>query len=142
MVTVCGVLLAWGCSRNEAPSPESKPAAPAQPAPQAPSPTPAATAAVGGGDAEAKKLFKARCVVCHGQNGKGDGPGAAALNPKPRDYTNAEWQKTVTDEEIAKTIVQGGAAVGKSPNMPPNPDLASKPEVVQGLVKVVRSFAQ
>lgn len=80
-------------------------------------------------------------MVCHGQSGKGDGPGAAALNPKPRDYTNAEWQKTVTDDEIAKIIVQGGAAVGKSPNMPANPDLASKPQVVQGLVKVVRSFA-
>lgn len=81
-------------------------------------------------------------MVCHGQSGKGDGVGAAALNPKPRDYTNAEWQKSVTDEDIAKIIVQGGAAVGKSPNMPSNPDLASKPQVVQGLVKVVRSFAQ
>ena len=35
----------------------------------------------------------------------------------------------------------GGAAVGKSPLMPANPDLSSQPEVVQALVKRVRSFA-
>src|SRR5687767_6078811 len=80
IVAVWMVVLAWGCSRNEAPAPESKPAQQVQPA--TPAPTPAATAAASGGDGEAKKLFKARCVVCHGQNGKGDGPGAAALNPK------------------------------------------------------------
>src|SRR5262245_1347901 len=25
------------------------------------------------------------CTACHGDSGKGDGPGAAALNPKPAD---------------------------------------------------------
>jgi mono/diheme cytochrome c family protein len=27
------------------------------------------------------------CTACHGETGKGDGPGAAALNPKPADWT-------------------------------------------------------
>ncbi|MFZ5896939.1 MAG: c-type cytochrome [Myxococcota bacterium] len=89
---------------------------------------------------EAKNLFKTRCVVCHGEEGKGDGPGAAALNPKPRDYTDPAWQSSVTDEQIHKAIIFGGAAVGKSPNMPGNPDLESKPAVVDELVKRVRSF--
>ena len=29
------------------------------------------------------KLFQAHCVACHGTQGKGDGPAAAALKPKP-----------------------------------------------------------
>lgn len=85
-------------------------------------------------------LFKSRCVVCHGDGGKGDGPGAAALTPKPRAFGDAEWQASVGDDAIAKTIVGGGAAVGKSPTMPPNADLKDKPEVVAGLVKIVRNF--
>jgi mono/diheme cytochrome c family protein len=85
-------------------------------------------------------VYDSRCSVCHGTTGEGDGPGAAALNPKPRNYKDKAWQKSVTDEQIKKAIVQGGAAVGKSPTMPANPDLAGKPEVVDGLVKVVRGF--
>jgi hypothetical protein len=34
----------------------------------------------------------------------------------------------------------GGAAVGKSPAMPGNPDLQAKPAVVKELVKLVRAF--
>jgi mono/diheme cytochrome c family protein len=103
------------------------------------------TAATGGGkvdSAAAKEIFDSRCSACHGTSGKGDGPGAAALNPKPRDYTDKAWQSSVTDEQIKKTILLGGAAVGKSPIMPASPDLDSKPEVVDGLVKIVRSFSK
>jgi len=102
--------------------------------------TPAPVAVVANPAAEARSLFKARCTVCHGETGKGDGPGAAALNPKPRDYTNAEWQASVSDEQLRKVIVMGGAAVGKSPIMPGNPDLDAKPEVVGELVKLVRGL--
>jgi hypothetical protein len=91
---------------------------------------------------EADTKFKVLCATCHGESGKGDGPGAVALNPKPRNYTDANWQKTVTDEELRKIIVQGGQAVGKSPLMPPNPDLQTKPGVVEALVQKVRSFAK
>lgn len=90
---------------------------------------------------EADKLFVSRCATCHGETGRGDGPGAAPLVPKPRDYHDAEWQKTVSDEAIEKTIVYGGAAVGKSAQMVPNPDLAAKPAVVAALREKIRSFA-
>ena len=88
----------------------------------------------------AQTLFNERCVVCHGAEGKGNGPAAGALNPKPRNYTDASWQGTVTDEQLRKTIRLGGAAVGKSPLMPASPDLDDKPDVVEGLVKIVRKF--
>ncbi len=90
--------------------------------------------------AEARQIYADRCVLCHGATGKGNGPSAVALNPKPRDYTDATWQKSVTDEELEKIILEGGAAVGKSILMPGNPDLANKPAIVQGLREIVRSF--
>jgi mono/diheme cytochrome c family protein len=91
---------------------------------------------------EAQEIFHTRCSVCHGPLGKGDGPGAAALNPKPRNFTDAEWQKSVTDEHIEKIIQYGGIAVGKSPMMPGNPDLISKPDVVKGIRATVRSLGE
>lgn len=91
---------------------------------------------------KAKEVFQERCSACHGSSGKGDGPGSAALNPKPRNYGDKAWQASVTDEQIRKTIIMGGAAVGKSPIMPASPDLEGKPEVVDGLVQVVRSFGR
>lgn len=33
------------------------------------------------------------CNACHGDSGRGDGPGAAALNPKPADWTSAKVQQ-------------------------------------------------
>ncbi len=91
---------------------------------------------------EAHQIFTTRCAACHGQFGRGDGPGAAGLNPKPRNYADAAWQKATTDEEIEKAIVYGGAAVGKSPQMVANPDLQAKPGVVSALREIVRTFGQ
>lgn len=90
--------------------------------------------------AEAQEIFTKRCVVCHGAQGMGDGPGAAALQPKPRTFSDAAWQAATKDEHIAKIIVAGGPGVNLSPGMPANPDLVSKPEVVQELVKIVRKW--
>jgi mono/diheme cytochrome c family protein len=90
---------------------------------------------------EAQEIFSTRCTVCHGTSGKGDGPGSAALNPKPRNFTDPEWQKSVNDEYIEKIIQYGGIAVGKSAMMPGNPDLGSKPDVVKGIRTKVREFA-
>lgn len=36
--------------------------------------------------AKGKTLFTSYCAVCHGAGGAGDGPTAAALNPKPADF--------------------------------------------------------
>ena len=91
---------------------------------------------------EAHDLFLTRCAACHGQFGRGDGPGAAALNPKPQNYADEAWQKKVTDAEIEKAIVYGGAAVNKSPQMVANPDLQAKPGVVAALREKVRSFGK
>ena len=36
------------------------------------------------------KLFTANCAGCHGRGGKGDGPGARSMKPKPRDLTQSK----------------------------------------------------
>jgi hypothetical protein len=91
--------------------------------------------------AEADTVWTQRCSTCHGAGGKGDGAAAAALTPKPRDFTLATWQTSVTDEHIEKTILEGGQAVGLSMLMVANPDLAAKPDVVKALRAHVRSLA-
>ena len=90
--------------------------------------------------AEAQKVWKDKCVTCHGDRGLGDGPGAAALDPKPRTFKDPKWQMQTKDERIAQVIVEGGVSVGLSEGMAPNPELKDKPAVVAELVKIVRSF--
>ena len=125
-----------GCTSKDAAPAEPKAAEPAA----APTPAPAAEPA-GDPVADAKDIYTNRCTVCHGTTGKGDGDGSAALEPKPRDFTSAEWQSSVTDDHLNKIIVFGGLAVGKAATMPPNPDLDAKPEVVAELVKFIRGLA-
>ena len=75
--------------------------------------------AAGKGDpAKGREKYNQICASCHGPLGKGDGPAAAALDPKPRDLSDAKYVSTISDEQIFKTVKEGGAAVGKSPLMP------------------------
>jgi mono/diheme cytochrome c family protein len=140
--------LALACGSDQEPAGGAAPAAsttaPAAVKPAEPAAPPAASPAPGGSDAErqAGQIFATRCATCHGPEGRGDGPGAAGLDPKPRNYHDATWQASVRDEHLAKIIVQGGGAVGRSPLMPPNPDLVGKPDVVAALVKQIRSLAK
>src|SRR5262245_30553450 len=46
----------------------------------------------GGNIANGKKLAETNCISCHGASGKGDGPAAAALTPKPADWTSPKVQ--------------------------------------------------
>jgi mono/diheme cytochrome c family protein len=131
LIGVTAALFAVGCNPPKSEeSPTREEAAPIQQAP-APALSP---------DVEAKQAFTQRCVACHGNTGEGDGPGAAAIDPKPRAFSDPEWQASVTDDHIKTVIVSGGAAVNKSPLMPGNADLKDKPLVVDELVKIIRGF--
>lgn len=89
---------------------------------------------------EAEQIFSTRCKTCHGEVGAGDGPASMGLSPTPRNFQDVAWQQEVSDEHIANIILFGGAAVGRSPTMPRNPDLSAKPEAVEALVGYVRAL--
>lgn len=38
-----------------------------------------------------KKFFHTNCAMCHGEEGKGDGPAGMALNPRPRNLVEGKW---------------------------------------------------
>jgi mono/diheme cytochrome c family protein len=135
LLTVAFAPLACGEREEVAPPAAGAPAA-------APVPAPAAAPAAAAEGQEAEQIFATRCLTCHGPEGAGDGPGSAALEPKPRNFQDPAWQESVTDEHIEKIVMYGGAAVGRSPTMPGNPDLIAKPEVVRALAAHVRSLAR
>ena len=86
-----------------------------------------------------KQLYQQRCSVCHGPDGKSNTPTAQALTPKPRDHTNGAYMNALSNEHLAKVISKGGAAVGKSPLMPPQADLND--QQIQDLIVFLRSLA-
>jgi mono/diheme cytochrome c family protein len=91
--------------------------------------------------AAAVKLYADRCARCHGLLGKGDGPEAKSLQPRPRNFADPTWQLAIPDRKLDQIIVQGGAAVGRSPAMPGQPDLASRPELLAALRQHLRVLA-
>jgi len=142
IVAIGAIVLVAGCQgggteQTAAPAAQSAAATSDQAAP-------AAGASAGGESATqfADEIFQQRCATCHGPEGRGDGPGAQMLNPKPQNYHDKKWQASVTDDDMAKAIVYGGAAVGKSPRMASNPDLADHPDIVKALIAKVRGFGK
>ncbi|HSG05170.1 MAG TPA: c-type cytochrome [Nitrospiria bacterium] len=73
------------------------------------------------GDAEAiaegKSIFegKGTCFTCHGMTGGGDGEAGAALDPLPRDFTNAKFQDCKSDGEMVWVIKNGSPGTGMIP---------------------------
>jgi mono/diheme cytochrome c family protein len=154
-----------GCSKEEpAPAPSQPPAAtaaPAQPAPAepaapepapatapaeaAPSPAPAPAATASATDPGAQ-VFATYCQTCHGASGHGDGPAAAALDPKPASFVDgtfkydANGNGTAGDIEDIQAVVRDGAAkYGGSPLMTPWSMLSATQ--LEAVAKYVKSFS-
>ena len=64
-----------------------------------------------------KVIYKEYCSQCHGVTGKGDGPAASGLAPKPAIHANIPFEK-LPMEYLYNVINHGGVSIGKSPNMP------------------------
>lgn len=64
-----------------------------------------------------RPVFAQYCATCHGDTGKGDGQNASNLVPPPPDFTAS---KTLADAAyVRRVIMEGSAAVGRSPLSPP-----------------------
>ena len=101
------------------------------------------------GDAAAgKEQFTMFCVACHGETGKGDGPGGAGLEPPPRDFSIGDFKIDADgngtpgeDKDLEMVISQGAGAFGGSPLMTPWGGTLSE-EDINNLVAVIRSLKQ
>ena len=114
------VVVAGGCSR----------------APETTSPNPQAADVSSSPAGEA--IFQTRCFVCHGRQGKGDGPASTGLGATVRDLTTPSWQDATSDETIQLAIRNGAQAVGGSAAMAPNRDLSDAQ--IQSLVRYIRGL--
>ena len=126
LVAIATLGLAVACSS------EAKNEAPAAGTP----PKPAVSAA---NIEQGRTLYKTNCAACHGETGKGDGPGAGVLKPPPRDHTDRAYMSTLTDKQIHDVIKMGGAIKGK-PLMPSHPQF--KDTELAALVAYVRSLSE
>lgn len=96
---------------------------------------------VGAAAFDINERYATLCVACHGAEGHGDGPGSAALEPKPRNFTDTAWQAATDDARIAGVIKNGGGSVGLSATMAPWGSMLSDAEIT-AMVAKVRSFKQ
>ncbi len=56
---------------------------------------------------QGKEIYTNKCQMCHGADGKGDGPAAASFNPRPYDLTTAEFWKNDAEKKIADAVENG-----------------------------------
>jgi len=81
-------------------------------------------------ETDAASLFKAKCALCHGEDGSGNTPTGKAQ--KAKDLRSEETQKK-SDTEIAEVITKGR-------NKMPAFAQKLKPEQIQQLVAYIRQL--
>ena len=95
-----------------------------------------------------KAVYEKHCVECHGPSGHGDGPSAAFLVPRPRDFTTGKYKirttetgSVPTDDDLRATIQRGlyGTAMPGWDRILPTNDVA---DVAQYLKTLAPQFAQ
>jgi len=60
-----------------------------------------------------KNIYVTMCASCHGEDGKGNGPGAAALDPPPKNFASEEgWKNGQKLSGIYTTLQEGIPGTG------------------------------
>lgn len=98
--------------------------------------------------ADGQALYNANgCGTCHGATGMGDGPAAAAMNPKPRSFASADFAYDTdgdgtkgSDIDLLNIIKNGSAKYGGSPTMPARADIREAD--IKAMVTFIRSLKQ
>ena len=106
----------------------------------------APSAALAADIAKGKETFKMICANCHGEGGKGDGPGGQGLQPPPRDFTKGEFKfdankdgKPGEDADLKLVISKGAAEFGGSPLMTPWAGALTDADI-DNVILVIRSL--
>jgi mono/diheme cytochrome c family protein len=62
------------------------------------------------------------------------------MQPKPRDHTDGAYMNKLSDAHLMKVISKGGAAVGRSPLMPPWQGTLT-PKQIRDVIAYLRTLA-
>ena len=81
-----------------------------------------------------EEAYRQHCTICHGQQGKGDGPAASAFDPAPPDFTSPESVVLLTDDELLEIVVKGRRAM-------PAFETVLEPALLPVLVRYVRDLS-
>ena len=52
-------------------------------------------------------IYEQRCATCHGAGGAGDGPAAAAMEPRPRNLRAPDFWRGRTTAELRQVVRNG-----------------------------------
>jgi mono/diheme cytochrome c family protein len=80
----------------------------------------------------AESVYKAKCAMCHGADGKGETPTGKKMGA--HDFASPEVQKQ-TDAQLTDVIAKGK-------NKMPGYEKSLKPDQIKGLVEYVRELAK
>ncbi len=56
-------------------------------------------------------VYRVKCVMCHGAQGRGDGPMAGSLNPRPTDFSDPGKRVATADSAVQNVIRRGRRAM-------------------------------
>ena len=84
-------------------------------------------------ETEGLEAFKTHCAVCHGERGKGNGPIAASMNPKPADLTTPARMSALSNDSLVQIIAKGRGAM-------PGMEASLTPEKVRAVIAYVRTL--
>lgn len=75
----------------------------------------AAGGAAEGDPTKGQAVYMANCMACHGVQADGAGPAAAALKPRPTDFTAAAWWEGKSDARVKSAIKSGKPGTAMMP---------------------------
>lgn len=86
-----------------------------------------------------RKLYMTHCFTCHGVTGKGDGPAAVRLEPRPRNLTDDAYMSGKTDQDLYNVISGGSAVLHRFSGMPEWKQLFY-PERIRDIIAYLRTL--
>ncbi len=87
------------------------------------------------GDIDTDTIYAEKCALCHGDDGKGSPTG---IDFGVKDFTDAEWQGSRTDDNFVNSITHGNP---ENSNYLPFGDMLLEEEI-KAMAVYVRKFAQ